>query len=89
VIAGYAGFESARPLLQRMVTELLGKRHIAASGIDDVVLDYLGCFQMPVHPEVAEARALAWAAPDVTYSFHKQEDLFWEQNLRRYIRVCG
>jgi hypothetical protein len=41
--------------------------------------------QVPVHPKVAEALEVRWATPERKYRF-RQEELTWEQYVRRYIR---
>ena len=51
-------------------------------------LDQLHTLQVPVHPKVAEALGARWATPDRKYRF-RQEELTWEQYIRRYIEHYG
>jgi hypothetical protein len=44
--------------------------------------------QVPVHPKVAEALGVRWATPERKYRF-RQEELTWEQYVRRYIDHYG
>lgn len=50
--------------------------------------DQLNTMQVPVHPMVAEALGIRWAPPERKYRF-RQEELTWEQYVRRYIRHYG
>ena len=52
------------------------------------LLDHLGTQQVPVHPRVAEALGVRWATAQRQYRF-RQEELTWEQYVRRYIDPYG
>src|SRR5260370_577105 len=51
-------------------------------------LDQLHTLQVPVHPRVAEVLGVRWATPERKYRF-RQEELTWEQYIRRYIEHYG
>jgi hypothetical protein len=79
----------ARPLLIRLIQEILGKLDIETGDVVPLVLDYLEYFQVPVHPEVARILGLEWVTPDTRSIFHKREMLTWEEYVLRYIRIYG
>ncbi len=51
-------------------------------------LDQLQTLQIPVHPLVAEALEMRWATEERKYRF-RQEELTWEEYVRRYIDHYG
>ncbi len=77
-------------LIQRLAAELLstlgidpGKTGVASYD------DYMGQYQVPLHPRVIHSLGLEWAAADTRYNFHGNEQLTFEQYARRYIALGG
>lgn len=76
-------------LIRRLADEVLAKLGLAPLPEGRDVPDYLGYFQVPLHPEVIRALALTWTTPGADYKFSPAERLTFEQYIRRYIRVYG
>jgi hypothetical protein len=77
----------------RRIFELLIANIMRSLGIKGDIphieaLDQLHTLQVPVHPKVAEALGVSWATPARRYRF-RQEELNWEQYVRRYIDLYG
>lgn len=51
--------------------------------------DFMGYYQVPLHPRVIEAFGLDYAGPDTEYTFSPTERLTFEQYFRRYIAYAG
>lgn len=79
----------SRALLVRMTEEVLARLEVDAGPIDALVLDYLGYFQVPLHPQVIAALGITWADEQTTYNFNNAEKLTFDEYVARYIRVYG
>ncbi len=49
--------------------------------------DYMGDYQVPLHPRVIRSLGLAWIDEGTRYNFHNGEHLTFEDYYRRYIAV--
>ncbi len=49
--------------------------------------DYMGHYQVPLHPAVIRSLGIAWADEATRYDFHRREHLTFEEYYRRYIAV--
>jgi hypothetical protein len=77
-----------RQIFEMMLAHIM--RGLAVRGTIPRVdaLDQLHTIQVPVHPLVAEALEMRWVTPDRKYRF-RQEELTWEEYVRRYIAHYG
>ncbi len=75
-------------LIGRLAGEVAGKAGLdpGASGLATYD-DYMGHYQVPLHPAVIRALGIAWADETTRYDFHRRERLTFEEYYRRYIAV--
>ncbi len=77
-------------LIGRLAAELVTKLGIGVEGADLATYDdYMGHYQVPLHPRVIRDLGIAWADPSTRYEFHRRERLTFEEYYRRYIATAG
>lgn len=78
----------AGTLMKRIADELLGKLGVRITWPSEINLNLPSRYQVPIHPHVIEALKLEFVSDETLYHFY-EEDLSFEQYVRRYIETYG
>jgi hypothetical protein len=79
----------AQALMVEFVAEVLMKAGLYDEAVRELDLDFLGDFQVPIHPLVCEALQLNWVSPGLKYRLTDNLCLDFDEYYRLYIERYG